>query len=92
MKVTAITSSSCHIDGNEKKFQRLNPWTLLVPPFANFDPRASLSNRGALAESKIAKNEEHDDYDPNDIENIIHSVPLLFYESIYESKEPPIVV
>jgi len=30
LKVTTITSSSCHIDGNEKKFQRLNPWTTTI--------------------------------------------------------------
>src|SRR4030095_16382320 len=30
LKVTTITSSSCHIDGNEKKFQRFNPWTTTI--------------------------------------------------------------
>jgi hypothetical protein len=41
---------------------------------------------GPLAESQIAKNEEHYNDDPNDIENIIHSVAPLLYESILRIK------
>ena len=43
---------------------------------------------GPLAESQIAKNEEHYNDDPNDIENIIHSVAPLLLNLFYESKWP----
>ena len=56
-----------------------------------------LSNREALSEAQVSKNEEHYYYNANDVEDIIHSIllslpPTLerhFYTTAYSASEMP---
>jgi hypothetical protein len=39
---------------------------------------AAREGSAVLTQPEISQNEQHDDYDPNDVEDVVHGVPPLF--------------